>query len=112
MPVRTRFASNYRMISSVAANKSSLKSVVTMPLYPAELAKTMTKSALKEEGITADMIAKAERFAAVINDEEYWDGLAGIAKLWEPFAEVTPARLPPYGQLQPNVLCSTALHHV
>ena len=76
-----------------------------MPLYPAELAKTMTKSALKDEGITVDMIAKAEKFADVINDEEYWDSLAGIAKLWEPFAEVILARLPPYGQLQPNVVC-------
>lgn len=81
MPVRTRFASNCRMISSVAANKSSLKSVVTMPLYPAELAKTMTKSALKDEGITADIMAKAEKFAAVIHGADYWDSLAGIAKL-------------------------------
>lgn len=47
-----RSASNYRIISSVAANKSSLKRVVTMPLSPAELANTMTNSGLKDEGIT------------------------------------------------------------
>lgn len=35
------------------------------------------------------MIARAEKFANVINGEEYWDSLAGIAQLWEPFAEVT-----------------------
>ena len=80
------------MVSSILANKSSLQSVVTMPMYPSNVAKTSTKAALKEEGITSDQVTKAAKYAVLVQDTTYWDSLAGIAQLWEPFAEVCIAR--------------------
>lgn len=47
----------------------------------------MSPSSLKELGITAEQIAKADKITDCIQDEGFWKALQGIAELWEPVAE-------------------------
>lgn len=51
VPVKKRFASNCRMLSTVIDNKSVLQSVIIVPLM---LAQTMTKAGLKQTGVTSE----------------------------------------------------------
>ena len=48
----------------------------------------MSPSSLKELGITAELIAKADKITDCVQDEGFWKALQGIAELWEPVAEV------------------------